>query len=97
MIDPARLLSQPVGRADVMCRAKAVLTGDRLPSASAGTSRRPSSSMKRAPWWPSSPGWNMNSTRPASSSRRPDSSRAAPASIAVWVSWPQACIVSIDP
>ena len=20
--------------------------------------------MKRAPWWPSSPGWNMNSTRP---------------------------------
>ena len=26
--------------------------------------------MNLAPWWPSSPGWNMNSTRPASSARR---------------------------
>ena len=48
--------------------------------------------MNRAPWWPSSPGWNMNSTRPASSSRRSLSSWAAPDSIAVCVSWPQACM-----
>ena len=32
-------------------------------------SSSPSSIMYRAPWKPSSPGWNMNSTRPASSSR----------------------------
>ena len=38
--------------------------GDRrgVPSASGGTSSSPSSSMKRAPCSPSSPGWNMNST-----------------------------------
>ena len=47
--------------------ANAPLTG-----ASGTTSRRPSSSMYRAPWKPSSPGWNMNSTRPGISSRRAD-------------------------
>ena len=61
-----------------MCSANAASTGDSVPSARAGTSSRPSSSMNRAPWWPSSPGWNMNSTRPASSSRRVASSWAAP-------------------
>ena len=96
MIEPWRQLSQPDGSDDVMCRAKAPVTGDGVPSARSGTSSRPSSSMYRAPWWPSSPGWNMNSTRPARSDRRPASSLAAPASIAVWVSWPQACIDPSD-
>jgi hypothetical protein len=35
----------------------------------------------------------MNSTRPGISSRLPDNRRAAPASIATWVSCPHACIV----
>ena len=92
MIEPPRLLIQPDGNDDVMWMANAAVTGEALPSPSGGTSSRPSSSMNRAPWWPSSPGWNMNSTRPASSSRRPASRRAAPTSMAVCVSWPHACI-----
>ena len=48
--------------------------------------------MCRAPAWPSSPGWNMKITVPGSSACRADSSRAAPASMAVCRSWPQACI-----
>ncbi len=48
--------------------------------------------MCRAPPWPSSPGWNMKITFPGSSACRADSSRAAPTSIAVCRSWPQACI-----
>jgi hypothetical protein len=57
----------PVGSDDVMWSANAPVTGDGEPSASGGTSSSPSSSMKRAPWCPSSPGWNMNSTRPGRS------------------------------
>ena len=94
IVGPPRHVSQPVGSIDVMCRANAPVTGDGEPSARGGTSSSPSSSMKRAPCSPSSPGWNMNSTRPASSPARSASSRAAPTSIAVWVSWPQACILS---
>ena len=56
------------------------------------SSSRPSSSMNRAPWYPSSPGWNISRTRPASASRRSTSRRAAPRSMATWVSWPQPCI-----
>ena len=52
------------GRVEVMCSANAPVTGDGVPSASGGTSSSPSSSMNRAPPSPSSPGWNMNSTRP---------------------------------
>ena len=48
--------------------------------------------MSRAPCGPSSPGWNMSRTRPASSSRRSTRRRAAPRSIATCVSCPQACI-----
>ena len=44
-------------------------------------SSTPSSIMWRAPSKPSSPGWNMSTTSPASSSRRAASSRAAPTSI----------------
>ena len=53
--------------------------------------------MNLAPCQPSSPGWNMNSTVPASDSRRAHRMRAAEASIAVCVSWPQACIVFSTP
>ena len=45
-----------------------------------------------APSQPSSPGWNMNTTSPRNSSRWALSSRAAPTSMAVCRSWPQACI-----
>ena len=38
-----------LGSDDVMCNAKAASTGDGVPSESAGTSSRPSSSMNRAP------------------------------------------------
>src|SRR5436190_16428485 len=58
-----------------------------------GLSSRPSSIISLAPNHPSSPGWNMNRTVPASESRFAHSRRAADASIAVCVSWPQACIV----
>ena len=69
MIEPPRQLSQPVGSDDVMCSANAPVTGESEPSARFGRSSRPSSSMNLAPWLPSSPGWNMNSTRPAMSAR----------------------------
>ena len=49
--------------------------------------------MYRAPAKPSSPGWNMKITVPGSSACRALSSFAAPASMAVCRSWPQACIV----
>jgi len=48
--------------------------------------------MYRAPAWPSSPGWNMKITVPGTSACRALSSFAAPASMAVCRSWPQACI-----
>ena len=48
--------------------------------------------MCRAPAKPSSPGWNMKITVPGTSSCRAQSSLAAPASMAVCRSWPQACI-----
>ena len=48
--------------------------------------------MCRAPAWPSSPGWNMKITVPGRSACRAQSSRAAPASMAVCRSCPQACI-----
>ena len=47
-----------------------------------------------APWWPSSPGWNMNRTLPARSAWRDESSFAAVTSMVVCRSWPHACMVS---
>ena len=41
---------------------------------------------------PSSAGWKMNFTLPASWSFMPASTSAAPMRIATWLSWPQACI-----
>ena len=52
----------------------------------------PSSIMYLAPWNPSSPGWNMKRILPVKLSLFSDSRRAALASMATWVSWPQACI-----
>ena len=69
--------------------ANAIDTGS---APAAAVASRPSSSMCLAPSWPSSPGWNMNATRPRSEPRRALSSLAAPASIATWVSWPHACM-----
>ena len=45
MIGPCRVLTQPLGRADVMWMAAAAVTGLGVPSARGGTSSRPSSSM----------------------------------------------------
>ena len=41
---------------------------------------------------PSSSGWNMSFTQPGSSASRPFRMRAAPSSMAVCVSCPQACM-----
>ena len=48
---------------------------------STGDSRRPSSIIGAAPPGPSSPGWNMKITLPASSSRTEQSRCAAPTSM----------------
>ncbi len=60
-------------------------------------SSRPSPSATRAPWRPSSPGWKKSRTRPASDPRRSASRRVAPTSMAVWASWPQACMQPSTP
>ena len=86
-----RWRSSPSGIVGVWWMAKAIDTGS---APAAAVASRPSSSMYRAPWWPSSPGWNMKATRPARRPAAPASSLAAPASIATWVSWPQACMAS---
>ena len=57
IIGPGRTLTLPLVKVEEMCSANAPLTG-----ASGTTSSRPSSSMKRAPWKPSSPGCTMNTT-----------------------------------
>jgi hypothetical protein len=45
MIGPGRMLTQPLGSAEVMWMAAAASTGLGVPSARGGTSSRPSSSM----------------------------------------------------
>jgi len=86
-IVPGLVANRPYGsRAEKTCMPYAAST--RRPAAS----NTPSSTMIRPPPKPSSPGWNMNTTSPGSSSRRACSRRAAPTSIAVCRSWPQACI-----
>ena len=61
-------------------------------AASGSGSNKPSSIMCRAPCQPSSPGWNISITVPARRSREAHRALAAPASMATWVSWPQACM-----
>ncbi len=55
--------------------------------------RTPSSIIALAPRQPSSPGWKMKTTVPLRSCRCRDSSQAAPRAMAIWPSWPQACIL----
>ncbi len=86
IVGPPLVATIPVGIVEVMWSANAPVTGEGVPSASGGTSSSPSSSMNRAPCSPSSPGWNMNRTRPGISSRRAASNLADAASIAVCVS-----------
>ena len=81
---PVRLANTPAGMLGEMCSANA--------ASGLGLSSRPSASMYFAPCQPSSPGWNMKTTVPFSLSRWAHRARAAPASMATWVSWPQACI-----
>ncbi len=75
---PGRVAIMPEGKLGDWWMANARVTG--------WSSSRPSSIMTWAPPKPSSPGWNMNTTRPERSSARSTSSRAAEASIAVWAS-----------
>ncbi len=81
---PALVEIEPDGRLGATCSANAASTS--------GSSRRPASIMCRAPWKPSSPGWNMKRTEPPSRSRRSPRRRAAPTSIATCASCPHACI-----
>ncbi len=87
--DRPRLAIIPEGMVGVWWMAKAIVTGS---APSPAVASRPSSSMWRAPSWPSSPGWNMKATRPRKPPRRAERSRAAPASMATWASCPQACM-----
>src|SRR3984957_12181155 len=84
---PGRTPNTPASvRCEKTCSAEAA--AGRFPAASS----TPSSIMSRAPPRPSSPGWNMKITLPGRSRWRAESTRAAPTSIAVCRSWPQACI-----
>ena len=86
-IVPGLVANRPYGSsAEKTCMPYAAST--RRPAASS----TPSSTMTLPPPKPSSPGWNISTTSPGSSARRADSSRAAPMSIAVCRSWPQACM-----
>ena len=60
-------------------------------STSPVASSKPSSSITRAPWKPSSPGWNIPTTVPHSRSRTSLNTRRAPHSIATCESWPHEC------
>ena len=83
----------PEGMLGMMCSAKA--------TSGRGLSSAPSSTMALAPQLlpatgaderPSSEGWKTNLTVPGICSRMPASTSATAISIAVWPSWPQACI-----
>ena len=84
IIGPARTANQPTGRLGRLCMPNSAWHGKR--------SNRPSSIIARAPPSPSSAGWKMKLTVP-SKLRVSASAFAAPSSMAVWPSWPQACIL----
>ncbi len=87
MIGPCRVLTIPTGNCEVMCSANACWTGDSVPSGRAGRSIEETLLQHELrARVPSSPGWNMNSTRPAIRSRCRERNRADAASIAVCVS-----------
>ena len=63
------------------------------PAAASGSGERsaPARTMARAPSAPSSPGWKQSRTRPRAGGFAASRS-AAPRRMAVWPSWPQACM-----
>ncbi len=63
------------------------------PSAMSKPSAAPSAIMAAAPDSVSSAGWNTSTTRPASSGAASRNTSATPSRVAVWMSWPQACIL----
>ena len=81
---PGRVAMWPRGRPGLLCRAKTASQGN--------WSNSPSSTITRPPPRPSSAGWKMKWTAP---SKLRVSARyfAAPSSMVVWPSWPQACIL----
>ena len=83
MMGPAFVATFPKGSPGQRCNAKMEET----------SSATPSSTMTLPPPPPSSAGWKMNFTVPPSRSLIPDSAWAAPTSMLVCPSWPQACIL----
>ena len=84
MAQPGTAMNWPSGMPGPLCMPNMASQGNR--------SRKPSSSILRAPPRPSSAGWNTACTMP-SKWRVAARWRAADNSMAVWPSWPQACIL----
>ena len=82
MRTPGCTLTAPQGRLGATWTAKAVSTPSSIPASSRA---RPAPAN-------SSAGSNTSRTRPGRASRSSHSRAAAPSSMAVWASWPQACI-----
>lgn len=91
---PLRVATSPRAKSTGMrCTALAAATG--------GLSRTPAWIMASLPQIspgsvPSSSAWNMSFTHPGSSLSRSFRMRAAPNSMAVWPSWPQACMLPLS-
>ncbi|MNZ90856.1 hypothetical protein D3C78_1098270 [compost metagenome] len=83
MMGPTRTAILPAGSEGQLCSANTASQGNRV--------NRPSSIIARAPAPPSSPGWKIRCTEPSKSGCCA-SSVAAPSSMVVWPSWPQACM-----
>ena len=83
MIGPGRIANWPTGRPGMLCMPNTFSMPKR--------SIMPSLTISLPPPPPSSAGWKMTATEPA---KLRVSARylAAPSSMAVWPSWPQACI-----
>ena len=83
-VGPLRKANVPTGWPGALCSANIASQGKRW--------NRPSSTMRRAPPSPSSAGWKIRFSVPLK--RRVCAIwRAAASSVAVWPSWPQACIL----
>ena len=83
IMGPARMARWPAARPGQLCRPKTWAQSKR--------SNSPSSTMRRPPPSFSSAGWKMKCTVPANRGAAA-SDRAAPSSMAVWPSCPQACM-----
>ena len=84
MAKPGTAWKRPSGRPGMLCMPNIASHGN--------SSRKPSSSILRAPARPSSAGWNTACRMP-SKLRVAARCRQADSSMAVWPSWPQACIL----